>query len=226
MLGIFGKPKWLMGLLAAAFLVPYALFDQSLRDTVTKFLPRSQPDDAEDQAPAGEAAAADLATATTNQTSECPPLCDMASAFSFDITPQWVTESWPRVTTVVGDSSHAGMRVPLVTGVMPDDLVGTLTYYFDDRQRVQRITFSGTTGDARRLVGLVTGEFGLQPQPTLDAGLYQTKWNGTIISTLHLRHASVVAAEARHGKLDVQLDLKRANDLAARAAKPLRLPGW
>jgi hypothetical protein len=225
MLGIFGKPAWLVGLLVAAFVVPYALFDKGLSATVSKALGRGPQDAAAkaqlDSAANQDSASRPIGTPAAGQA----PLCDMASVFLFDVTPQWVTATWPRVTTVVADSSHAGMRVPLVTGVMPDDLVGTLTYYFDDQQRVQRITFSGSTGDSRRLVALVTSQYGLQPQPTLDAGYYQTKWNGKAISTLHLRHASVVAA-ASHGKFDVQLELKRADALAGTASRPPRLLGW
>lgn len=229
MLGMFGKPAWLMGLLAAAFVIPYALFDKQFNETVSKTLGRGTQDGATAQDPTA-------APGTPDDGSSSPvvgapagghaPLCNMESVFRFDRTSQWVTATWPRVTTVVADSDHAGMRVPLVTGVMPDDLVGTLTYYFDDRHRVQRITFSGNTGDPRRLVALVTSQYDLQPQPTREAGLYQTKWNGQTISTLHVRHASVVAAAARHGKFDVELDLKRADTLAGTTRGPARLPGW
>ncbi|HZL91163.1 MAG TPA: DUF6690 family protein [Pirellulaceae bacterium] len=231
-MGIFGKPGWLVGLLAAAFLIPYAMFDKRISALVSQALGRGQ------QQPSA-ATGVDLdslaAGAQDEREATLPaigalaegqaPLCDMASALSFDVTPQWVTALWPRVTTVVGDTTSAGMRVPLVTGVMPDDLVGTLTYYFDEQQRVQRVTFSGNTGDPRRLVALVTSQYNLRPQPTLDAGLYQTKWNGKAISTLHVCHASVVAAAAAHGKFDVQLELKRANGLAGTASRP-RMPGW
>jgi hypothetical protein len=229
MLGTFSRPAWLVGLLAAAFVVPYALFDKGLSATISKALGRGEHDKAAAQGPTDSSGTEDqsLSPLLVKTPAEAQAtLCDMDSAFRFDVTPQWVAATWPRVTTVVADSSHAGMRVPLVTGVMPDDLVGTLTYYFDERQRVQRITFSGSTGDSRRLVALVTSQFDLRSQPTLDAGLYQTKWNGKAISTLHIRHASVLAATAQHGKFDVQLELKRADATAGTASKPGRLMGW
>ncbi len=229
MFGMFGKPGWVLVLLAGAFVVPYVLCDERLGAAVSKALGRGPEKAALESDPAKPSTAADdLSPVAAAPVSSQPPapLCDMASAFRFDVTPQWITGTWPRVTTVVADTSQAAMRVPLVTGVMPDDLVGTLTYYFDDEQRLQRITFAGATGDPRRLVGLVTSQYGLKPQSTLDAGLYQTKWNGKVISTLHIRHASVVSASAAHGKSDVQLDLKRADALAGSASIPRRLFGW
>ena len=45
---------------------------------------------------------------------------------------------WPRVTTVP-QFALAGLRVPLVTGTQIDDLAGSLTYYFDRTDQVQRI---------------------------------------------------------------------------------------
>jgi uncharacterized protein DUF6690 len=229
MLGMFGKPAWLMGFLAAAFVIPYALCDKQFNETLSQAFGRGTQDGAAAKNPTAAPGTADEGSSSPAVGAPAAghaPLCDMESVFRFDLTSQWVTATWPRVTTVAGDASHSGMRVPLVTGVMPDDLVGTLTYYFDDRQRVQRITFGGNTGDPRRLVALVTSQYDLKPQPTLDAGLYQTKWNGQTISTLHVRHASVVAAAARHGKFDVELDLKRADPLAGTVRRPARLPGW
>ena len=39
-------------------------------------------------------------------------------------------------------------------------MVGALSYYFDTRGRLRKITFSGSTGDARFLVGWVKRAFG------------------------------------------------------------------
>lgn len=229
MFGILGKPGWLLVFLAGAFLVPYLLLDERVTATVNKALGRGPKDAAASKDPLDSQVALENVLPLANAGRSSPsaaPLCDMATALSFEVTPQWITATWPRVSTVVGDASHSGMRVPLVTGVMSDDLVGTLSYYFDDEQRLQRITFSGTTGDPRRLIGLATNQFGLAPQATLDAGLYQSKWNGKAISALRVRHASVVSAAATHGKYDVALDLKRADALAGTASASKRRFGW
>jgi uncharacterized protein DUF6690 len=226
MLGMFGKPGWVLVLLAAAFVVPYVAFDKNISGAVDKALGRGKPDVAAESAGEPEPDAANAPAAAALPQQPPVPQCDLASAFRLDVTPQWVTATWPKVTTVVADTSFAGMRVPLVTGVMPDDVVGTLTYYFDDQQRARRITFSGSTADPRRLVAVITSQYRLPAQPTLDAGLYQSKWNGKVISSLHVRHASVLSTGAAHGNYDVQLDLNRADALAGTASAPRRLFGW
>ncbi len=69
----------------------------------------------------------------------------LAEVLRFDIPPAWVMQHFPTVNTGVGDLQLDGLRVPLITGTRPDDLVGTLTYYFDRFQRVQRISLHAVT---------------------------------------------------------------------------------
>jgi len=84
---------------------------------------------------------------------------DLAEALRFDITPAWVVRRWPWVSAGLSQLPLNGYRVPLFTGTAEDDLAGALTYYFNSRQQVQRITFQGTTGDAGKLVRLVRSRF-------------------------------------------------------------------
>lgn len=93
---------------------------------------------------------------------EGPAVDHPAKVFDFNITPQWVTDHWERVTTGLGDARLRGFRVPLVTGNTATDLAGAQTYYFDTQDRLRRITFVGSTGDARFLVEWVTRQFGFQ----------------------------------------------------------------
>ncbi len=58
----------------------------------------------------------------------------------FDVTVEWVMQRWPRVSTGLPYLQLQGYRVPLVTGTKVADLAGSLTYYFNARQQVQRIT--------------------------------------------------------------------------------------
>ena len=223
MSGKLGKPGWVLVLLAAAFVVPYTLCNQELRSTVAKALAGGK--DAAGGAatiPTDHAAAADT-SATVAPVPPQAPACDIATAIRFDVSPQWVSGTWPRATPVT-NTKYSGLRVPLVTGVMTDDLVGTLTYYFDDQRRLQRITFAGNTADPRRLVSIITDQYGLKPQSTLDAGLYQSKWNGRVISSLHIRQTPAVMA--RRGAYDVQLDLNRADVAAGTAGIPRPLFGF
>ena len=72
---------------------------------------------------------------------------DASSVFDFQITPEWIVAHWPAVSTGLAQLQLEGYRVPLVTGTAQHDLAGSLTYYFNAEQKLQQITFVGTTGD-------------------------------------------------------------------------------
>jgi hypothetical protein len=138
-----------------------------------------------------------------------PPVRELSEVIRFDIPPSWVTSRWPRVTTALSETGMEGLRVPVVTGTQVDDLAGSLTYYFDHQHRVQRLTFEGFTGDDRRLVALVTQDFGLQPAPTLHAGMYAAWWNAVPTSVLRVSRAPVITSASPHAQLQVFLELNR-----------------
>ena len=117
-------------------------------------------------------------------------------------------QRWPRVTTVA-QSTLAGLRVPLVTGTQIDDLAGSLTYYFDRTDQVQRISFQGLTGDDRKLVEIITSAFGLHPEPALGGGMYVARWNATPTSALRVTYAPVVRSDRPHNRLQVLLEINR-----------------
>ncbi len=82
---------------------------------------------------------------------EGPPVTNFLELFSFDITPEWVEARWSNIT-IVGPLTTRGYRVPLSTGPTDSDLVGSLTYYFNNRLELEKITFEGYTGSLDRLV--------------------------------------------------------------------------
>ena len=96
---------------------------------------------------------------------------DASSVFDFQITPEWVVAHWPAVSTGLAQLQLEGYRVPLVTGTARHDLAGSLTYYFNAEQKLQQITFTGTTGDPRALIGLLTARFHLTRRLVNDPGL-------------------------------------------------------
>ena len=61
----------------------------------------------------------------------------------------------------------------MLTGTAEDDLAGAMTYYFDPRQKVQRITFQGTTGDPGKLIRLLTEQFRFGRHLTNNPGLFR-----------------------------------------------------
>jgi hypothetical protein len=145
---------------------------------------------------------------------EGPPVQDLAEVIRFDISPRWVAQYWSRVTTVTSELELEGLRVPLVTGGRPDDLAGSLTYYFDKHHQVQRVTFHGSTGDERRLVTLLGTVYGFKEQPALGGGMYVTTWNGKPTSVLRVAYAPIVQATTPHAQREITLEINRPGEFS------------
>lgn len=137
-----------------------------------------------------------------------PEIRRLEQVLRFGATPSWVMSYWSRVSRV-HDDEYWGLRVPLVTGTDLDDLAGSLTYYFDDQDVVQRIVFRGRTGDARKLTHLVQQVFRLRREPSTDGTLYVARWNGAPTSMLRVHLAPVVQARSVHSRFRVYLEVNR-----------------
>jgi len=137
------------------------------------------------------------------------PIYDLREVLRFDISPEWVMSRFSRVTTVLADTELEGLRVPLVTGIGPADLAGSITYYFDASGKLQRVMLHAFTGDASRVVATMTQHYGLQAEPSLDAGVYTRRWNAMPVHFLRLTRAPVVYSDALHHKLTVYLELNQ-----------------
>jgi len=143
------------------------------------------------------------------------PMYDLADVFRFDLSPDWVVSRWPRVSAGLAYLGLQGYRVPLVTGTAEDDVAGALTYYFNPRQQLQRMTFQGTTGNAARLVSHVTSRFGLARRRINDAGVFLyviPAPDGRAKSFLWIRPAPVVKAEDPHRRFEVAMVLERPEE--------------
>jgi hypothetical protein len=140
------------------------------------------------------------------------PVMNLEEALRFDITPRWVAGRWPRVSAGLGQLQLQGYRVPLVTGTRRDDVAGALTYYFNSRQQVERITLQGTTGDVRRLVHFLVSRFGFQRRLANDPGLvvYQTPGKkDRFCSCLHIKTAGIVRSNEPYRHYSVALRIER-----------------
>ncbi len=153
------------------------------------------------------------------QPSLCGPSTPSISyLLNFEATPAWVMNNWRRVSTRLAEFDLEGLRVPVVTGTAPDDMVGSLTYYFDARQVLQRITFDGYTGDPAPLTAVMMQQYGMHAEPWLGAGLYLARRAGpvegeqAIISVLRIRHAPVVRVENPRQRYDVEFELNRPDN--------------
>ena len=139
------------------------------------------------------------------------PVGHLGEVFSFDVTPAWILSRWSRVSTQVGPLEFQGYRVPLLTGVQQGDLAGTLTYCFNDRQELQRLTFQGTTDDPSRLISLAVARFGFAAAkaPTPGQRQYEIGWNGRANSRLNVRMAGVVDTKSTktHYSINIEINL-------------------
>jgi hypothetical protein len=140
------------------------------------------------------------------------PLAAIEDVLRFDVTPGWVVRQWPRVSAGLGDLQLHGYRVPLVSGTAEDDLAGALTYYFNSQQQVQRIAFSGVTGDPRRLIRCVVDRFALARRLTNSPGIILYEVQGPDrrpLSTLCIRPVPVVKADNALARFNVALSIER-----------------
>jgi hypothetical protein len=100
---------------------------------------------------------------------------------NFNITPEWVKQRWPQASIGNFDNELTGFRVPLVSGPMPTDLHGSLTYCFDSSRRLQRILFRGWTGDTSAISGYFVTQYGFDERSSKIAAGFLKKmvWGRT-----------------------------------------------
>jgi hypothetical protein len=137
------------------------------------------------------------------------PMVDMAEAFRWETTPQWVFSHWPRVSSGLPGEQLQGMRVALISGLRVDDVAGSLTYYFNASQKCAKITFSGTTGDPNRIIQLLVSRYGFKPVGSSDPGVvrYEIRWNGEAHSFFMVRPSAIVRSSTPYTKYEVQASI-------------------
>jgi hypothetical protein len=140
------------------------------------------------------------------------PTVGLNEVLRFDLTVEWVLSRWPRVSTGLQYLQLQGYRVPLVTGGNLTDVAGSLTYYFNARQQVERITLRGTTGDPSVLVNLIATQHGFTRRLTNDPGLvlYEVvNSSNRPVGSLKIRSAQVVKASQPYTRFEVDLTMDR-----------------
>lgn len=136
-----------------------------------------------------------------------PPIQGLDEILRFDVYPDWVKSRWPRVSTAPSADGLQGMRVALVTGPNRWDICGSLTYYFDDNKRAQRIALVGETGDASRLAKFLVDRYQFQVHQTPDAGLLTASTRRRMYGMLKLENATVILASDPNHQVRVVLEL-------------------
>lgn len=209
------RPLLFLAILATAAGVPYLLLDPQLTQALARQWRRwRQP------APPSTQRADDLPTAATlaaPAAAEAGAVVPLEEAFRFDLTPQWVASRWPRVTTVAGDPEHLGMRVAYVSGTAPDDVAGSMTYFFDRHHQLQRITFTGLTGDPKRLLASTATRYGLKSQPTTAAAHFVAGTPQKPSSEVVASFLPLLTSEPQRQRYEVRVDLRRSDALTWQA---------
>ena len=133
-----------------------------------------------------------------------------AQVLRFDVTKEWVCQNWTRKSTGPTDVGLLAIRVPLVMGTQMTSLVGSLTYFFDDRGQVQHISFHGKTGDATPLVQLLTQTYQFQQVPP-PAGerVFEVRDGDGLHSELRLKPEAVLNSATPQQSVAVELELAR-----------------
>jgi hypothetical protein len=155
--------------------------------------------------PTGTAAAARLPI-------EGAPVKQLTDVFRFDVSPSWVLQRWPRVSTDLTPLELRGYRVPLVTGTQMTDLAGALTYNLNPAQQVHRITFIGKTGDPRGLIEMITKYYRFVRRPVNDPGrlVYESlQSTGQSAGQVLIASAPVVRADRPFERYRVELRMER-----------------
>jgi Family of unknown function (DUF6690) len=138
-----------------------------------------------------------------------PEVTDLGKIFRFDLSPQSIAQRWSRVSTGLSDAHLQGYRVPLVTGTADNDLAGSLTYYYDARPRMRRITFLGTTGNPQRLVGFLAKYYGFRQSQNGNPRVTVYQARAPIVGKLQVLPAEVLDKHQSATNYRVELVLER-----------------
>ncbi|MCI0492806.1 MAG: hypothetical protein L0Z07_07700 [Planctomycetes bacterium] len=134
----------------------------------------------------------------------------MERVFCFDVTKDWVFQTWDRKSIISSNVGLYGVRVPLVTGTGIQDLAGSLTYFFNSNGQIEHISFRGHTGDPAPLMGFLIPSHAFQRQPAPpNVHVYQVKWTSRPQSELRIRPETVVSSTSPHNNYAVELELAR-----------------
>lgn len=221
----FGR-GWMVFFLLGGAVLPYVLSSKSsIRESLSAPLnafSKSTPDKKAEPQPGENAEQPQNGATPQTPKSAAPqpraagevPFIPFEQALNWRVTPAWVLGTWPRVTTTLPELDVQGYRVSLVSGTGETDVAGSLTYYFDAKQQLQRLTFQGSTGDARRLVSYLMSQHRFQRRAAEDPStfLYQVEQDGRALSELKIKAAQIVRAGAPLSRFETSLEMRRPEE--------------
>lgn len=135
-----------------------------------------------------------------------PPGVPIESLLTFEVTPDWIGRNWSRVTTRLAELDLQGWRVP-VSFDQPS-FIGSITYYFDQQRRVQRILVHGYTADATNMVQLATTRYGMQRVPNTMNDLFAASVRGQLVGGLQVIYTPILKSDMQK-RCEVLMELNR-----------------
>ena len=147
----------------------------------------------------------------------------VADLLRFDITKAWLQQNWKTVTTDLPAHPLHGYRVPIMTGTQPYDVVGSLTYYFNEHHRIERITLYGFTSDYTALTTLVQQRFGLKQYASVGPATYLAFYGENPINFMQIQVAPAPSAGAGPvTRFEIELELNLPSEEALLSPEKLR----
>ncbi len=119
-----------------------------------------------------------------------PVVTPIPDLIRFDITPNFVTQRWPRVSSGLPDLKYHGLRVPMLTGTAPQDLHGSASYFFNRSHRLERIALHGYTDDPEPLLQFVTSTYRLREYAANGQRLFLSYYKGQPLGMLRVQHTN------------------------------------
>ncbi len=118
-----------------------------------------------------------------------PVVTPIPDILRFDLTPSFITQRWPRVSSNLPDLDYHGLRVPVMTGTRPEDLHGSASYFFNRSHQLERIKLHGYTDDPEPVIQFVTSTYRLKEYAANGQRLFLSYYKGQPLSMLRIRRA-------------------------------------
>jgi len=141
-----------------------------------------------------------------------PATIDLRAWLRWDLPRGYLIWQHPNAAIVPTERNLIGYRIPFTTGLQSQDLTGTLTYYFDSKDQLQRMELSAASGNPWPMTQWLLPQFRLQPIPSThpNVRLAILKSRDKTQSLLAVATSNASSASTPH---ELFLELNRSTDL-------------
>jgi|694.fasta_scaffold00715_3 hypothetical protein len=141
-----------------------------------------------------------------------PATIDLRAWLRWDLPRGYLLWQHPNAAIVPTERNLLGYRIPFTTGLQSQDLTGTLTYYFDAKDQLQRMELSAASGNPWPMTQWLLPQFHLQPiaslQPNIRLAILKSREKTQ--SLLAVATGEAPSASSPH---ELFLELNRSTDL-------------